>query len=1630
MSTPIINNDYQTRLLFKQFVGVASSRLDSEFSVEKFTSIPNIFSKDIMIEEIPSTAPQPIGGFGGLETSGNWVPSTFDYNTNTFTESTFSGVGPNNGLTFSEVYPDANLKFYKRLSLVPVDNNSQGRVWGCFTDYSGSFVGIHNNKESVLEHCIPFKFDDINATYAPVVRYNLIFGTTLGAGTGTSNFKIGNLNASPLYWVMDAGTGYLQFYADKTDLEAVGVKSIKNNNIQDPDWAPTISCYVYNGKLGITNIDVSGQQQVGDLSGVLASIGGVDRMLLPDGSANILDLCGNDAIRTQYEYVRKNLFVGYPTHPILDAGDTVNHVLDPSYNDIKHELDVSGSTYLGGKLSQGTSFASGTNSVAFGGKNRAFSLDSFACGRDCSASGICSFVHGKQTQATGQGAHSEGNTTAAAGAYSHAEGQETLASDTGTHTEGLSTKAYGAYSHAEGMHSESHAQGSHATGHHTIIDTPYGTSIGKFNDTSENVLFVVGDGGNVAERHDAFIVYENGNTKVIHNLDVNGHTQLVDVSATNLDLSGTLDVVGQSNFNNINAKTTINNKETYLLVKSELSGPITPMVVNNTPIVDYFNVAYFKNGIAETKNVAAYFVFTNNRSISENKQCIHFIAGANRNENGDISGGYIKVLSNYVDIASNAYVALTEIAIATNAPYTNLILGFSTNAVGSQISDCELRMYKNTYGLQEDTGPSWIMGKNVPVTNGLFNNKLISPEDYPGTLWSKIIEIHIDPLTCPNAYSTLNETFLGDVDICGNFNMSGTGTIGNLVLGDLEVTGNTLLRGTLDVCGNTTLENTTVNENLTVAKIIFTKDISAGNLIESKDISASNYIYSRDISASNYIYSNGYRGNSNRTNAPLILDASYNDFCSFNIKHQRGDISIGKKSEQTGWTIQSEDGIHMLTDSTRMNPISVTEKTLDMSDNDIINIRTLGVQDISVNELSGNNIYSHGSLLLDYSSVEITTASNSGNWYDIAFVGNETIGISDISKTYLGSSASAVIEIYVIEKLETDHTRLSNGFSYVKCNVELFREQSASIEVITGFNMAASKKIIQSLRIKYGRQGAKSGYPLPPEPRGLFQIKLSEEDMSGNNGGNEPTLSLYCRITDNNFISYQTASGFEYPETTWRMHLGTIVNDSPTYFYQGNASPGLSTNYHTYETFREVECVFNPNVGTLTSNGVAIEMNGRMYYINDKDSEFTSNCKFGEDVDFSNNILVRGNANINGTLSASQYVGGIYCDGSDISNVNRINCNYCDISYGLVVGDGHSGAALDISNTSLTRLKFRGYKMSSSPINTLVATVNTTIGTATSYNNKLYFTVNPENSPDVAFVVKTPNNDTAFVIGNTNNIECNVGLSLYRDTVVNVDAGLVTNSMGIMNDVGYNVDAAKMMDALVWKPNIPGSIDTKVLVNEMVSHIYNRQLTGSMSYGGIKPGNSSTETLGSSPNTYQYQKYVEAGGPIRHSYFGFNPTSNDGTSSSRPISSKSHFLRDTWITGLYMNTPWCDPSSNNAGTLFTWGVTPTASYVDIEIGYSNNYTQVYRIGNDPSANAMYFPSSTGYNTSSGGVRIDLEAKDWIYVEAGTNQATVIRFKYFMGSGGEIYILDEKDSTNYHHSEIDGYVTYVQHPRAI
>ena len=88
----VVDNDYQTNLLFKKFVGVAAARLEDEFSVEKFKSVPNIFSSDVMIEEIPSQAPLKISGPTGLDASSNWIDSSCNY--------------ANNSSVDNDVYPD------------------------------------------------------------------------------------------------------------------------------------------------------------------------------------------------------------------------------------------------------------------------------------------------------------------------------------------------------------------------------------------------------------------------------------------------------------------------------------------------------------------------------------------------------------------------------------------------------------------------------------------------------------------------------------------------------------------------------------------------------------------------------------------------------------------------------------------------------------------------------------------------------------------------------------------------------------------------------------------------------------------------------------------------------------------------------------------------------------------------------------------------------------------------------------------------------------------------------------------------------------------------------------------------------------------------------------------------------------------------------------------------------------------------------------------------------------------------------------------------------------------------------------------------------------------------------------
>ena len=240
-----------------------------------------------------------------------------------------SGSSPSiNSLTstsFSQNYPDDHIEFYKNIELTAVPG-SNSRVW----------YKLDNSGNNILADTLNFKFDDTNSTYLMRVKYN--------NGVVYINNAI---NSYPLFWVLDNQSGYLQLYSTTAQLAS-------NANI--PTNPPKISYFKYVGKKGLLNLDISGQQQVIDISGLDTDISYIDlnlnrlnRMILPDGYVDIsgtnYDLCGNEVVRTYYTYNRKNMFIGYEDLPILD-GSAVNHSQDPSHNNITYELDVSGSLYV------------------------------------------------------------------------------------------------------------------------------------------------------------------------------------------------------------------------------------------------------------------------------------------------------------------------------------------------------------------------------------------------------------------------------------------------------------------------------------------------------------------------------------------------------------------------------------------------------------------------------------------------------------------------------------------------------------------------------------------------------------------------------------------------------------------------------------------------------------------------------------------------------------------------------------------------------------------------------------------------------------------------------------------------------------------------------------------------------------------------------------------------------------------------------------------------------------------------------------------------------------------------------------------------------------------------------------
>ena len=468
----------KTQLLFKEFTGVTNVKQASPFPSENFAFTDYIFGSRVFSDSIPALLPSQYTSTQ-LDICNNITDGTFI---------DFDGTGS---------LPNFNLRFYKKIQLDPAESGSL-KSW-YLSDGSGG---------SLLANAIPFKYDPVNSSYVQKCYREIT------SGPPPVYFQI-QMYSSPLFWLFDYKSGFLQFYGDETTL----------GNFFTATNGPRFSFFQYIGPTGVDGggggSDISGV----DISNIQINLEKLNRMILPDGYVDIsgtdYDLCGNEVIRTYYTYNRAQMFVGYDNLPILD-GSAVDHTQDPSHNNIKYELDVSGNTHLNGKLVSGFSVdSSGNYSVGFGFGTKAYGDYSFTTGLSTEASGRGSFAQGLLTKSIGTESHSEGFQTEAIGNYSHAEGQN--------------TKAIGIYSHSSGIG--------------TIIGEVGGTSIGKYNDISNNVLFVVGCGGSSTSRKDSLyitandcVTHINKKLDVSGDLVVSGHSQLHDVSCSNLDVSGILNM--------------------------------------------------------------------------------------------------------------------------------------------------------------------------------------------------------------------------------------------------------------------------------------------------------------------------------------------------------------------------------------------------------------------------------------------------------------------------------------------------------------------------------------------------------------------------------------------------------------------------------------------------------------------------------------------------------------------------------------------------------------------------------------------------------------------------------------------------------------------------------------------------------------------------------------------------------------------------------------------------------------------------------------------------------------------------------------------------------------------------------
>ena len=486
----------------------------------------------------------------------------------------------------------------------------------------------------------------------------------------------------------------------------------------------------------------------------------------------------------------------------------------------------------------------------------------------------------------------------------------------------------------------------------------------------------------------------------------------------------------------------------------------------------------------------------------------------------------------------------------------------------------------------------------------------------------------------------------GTIDICGNL----------FVDRDASFNRNVFIRSNLDVSNNVNITNQLNVDN----NAVFGQNVNIGNTLTVNSIlsnaPSSNFYTGLNSEANNFYF---------KVNTP----ATGNGFV-INLEEQTSNKAF-KIIDVSGGAIPlfKVEGSG-LTNTQDIDPFS--NNTYDIGKTNFrynnLYVNNVDTNTLITDDISANKFYQKlsDSSLLDFSSNSINISSTP-QWYDIASI----FSTLDVSKNTI-TQAAALIEIYIFLQDSDGLSPTEDYIEYLKCEISEFRGNSASINVLSAGNIPNGRtdKILDKLRILYGANTPISGQYY--DPGALFQISLKDSYSSGTK-----IQKIYCRIYENNPIElFEPSSSTAILPGKWNLKLSSSSNNNPQWRDETSA-------LQDYETIYTVDLDFNPNAGT-TGGASVVNGGGKLMYVNDKDSKFTSNVRFVEDVSFNQNVQIDG-------IISDLTTTNLNSTNIDVSNINidtRINIPVKDSSISLIntnlINTGDIGILEDISGSDIS----------------------------------------------------------------------------------------------------------------------------------------------------------------------------------------------------------------------------------------------------------------------------------------------------------------------------------------------------------